>query len=169
MNTSSNTPENIPEAEPATVPETVAATAAASGPSPRALIKEFQEKFLAFREYMPLTIGIDKQLFALYPELSRKSLRVALGIHTNSLRYLKIMEKAKNRFDLEGKEAEEVTAEHRAHATTVLRERAKKVADQRKAQRAIEEAALAAKAAEETARQTAEKLQQLASKFARKS
>lgn len=136
--------------------------------SARALIKEFQEKFVAFREYMPLTIGIDKQLFALYPDLSRKSLRVALGIHTNSLRYLKIMEKAKNRFDLEGKEAEEVTAEHRAHATTVLRERAKKVAEQRKAQRAVEEAALAAKAAEETARQTAEKLQQLATKFARK-
>ena len=136
--------------------------------SARALIKEFQEKFVAFREFMPLTIGIDKQLFALYPDLSRKSLRVALGIHTNSLRYLKTMEKAKNRFDLEGKEAEEVTAEHRAHATTVLRERAKKVAEQRKAQRAVEEAALAAKAAEETARQTAEKLQQLATKFARK-
>jgi ProP effector len=168
MNTSSNTPENIPETAPAAVAETVVEAAAASAPSPRALIKEFQEKFVAFREYMPLTIGIDKQLFALYPQLSRKSLRVALGIHTNSLRYLKIMEKAKNRFDLQGQAAEEVTAEHRQHATTVLRERAKKVAEQRKAQRAVEEAELAAKAAEETARQTAEKLQQLASKFARK-
>jgi ProP effector len=165
MNTSSNMPDAASETTPATTPE----TAPVAGPSPRALIKEFQEKFLAFREYMPLTIGIDKHLFALYPELSRKSLRVALGIHTNSLRYLKVMEKAKNRFDLDGKEAEEVSAEHRAHATTVLRERAKKVAEQRKAQRAIEEAALAAKAAEETARQTAEKLQQLATKFARKS
>lgn len=156
MNTSSNTPNPVPS------------TATSPSQTARALLKEFQEKFPAFREYMPLTIGIDKQLFALYPELSRKSLRVALGIHTNSLRYLKAMEKAKNRFDLEGKEAEEVTAEHRAHATTVLRERAKKVAEQRKAQRAVEEAALAAKAAEETARQTAEKLQQLATKFARK-
>ena len=156
MNTSSNTPNPVPS------------TATSPSQTARALLKEFQEKFPAFREYMPLTIGIDKQLFALYPELSRKSLRVALGIHTNSLRYLKMMEKAKNRFDLEGKEVEEVTAEHRAHATTVLRERAKKVAEQRKAQRAVEEAALAAKVAEETARQTAEKLQQLATKFARK-
>lgn len=153
---------------PSTTPTPAATPTANSNQSARALLKEFQEKFVAFREYLPLTIGIDKQLFALYPELSRKSLRVALGIHTNSLRYLKAMEKAKNRFDLEGKEAEEVTAEHRAHATTVLRERAKKVADQRKAQRAIEEAALAAKVAEETARQTAEKLQQLATKFSRK-
>ncbi len=161
MNTSSTTPS--------TTPNPAASAAASPGQSARALLKEFQEKFPAFREYMPLTIGIDKQLFALYPELSRKSLRVALGIHTNSLRYLKMMEKAKNRFDLEGNAAEEVTEEHRAHASTVLRERAKKVAEQRKAQRAVEEAALAAKAAEETARQTAEKLQQLASKFARKS
>lgn len=157
MNTSSNTPN------------TTDTPAANPSQSARALIKEFQEKFPAFRECLPLTIGIDKQLFALYPELSRKSLRVALGIHTNSLRYLKVMEKAKNRFDLEGNAAEEVTEEHRAHATTVLRERAKKVAELRKAQRATEAAALAAKAAEETARQTAEKLQQLASKFARKS
>ena len=161
MNTSSPTPSSTAESTPVST----------SSPSQtaRALIKEFQEKFVAFREYMPLTIGIDKQLFALYPELSRKSLRIALGIHTNSLRYLKIMEKAKNRFDLEGKAAEEVTDEHRAHATSVLRERAKKVADQRKAERVAEQAALAAKAAEETARQTAEKLQQLATKFSRKS
>ena len=141
-------------------------------PSPsqpaRALLKDLQEKFVAFREFMPLTIGIDKQLIALYPEVSRKTLRVALGIHTNSLRYLKIMEKAKNRVDLEGNAAEEVTDVHRTHATTVLRERAKKVADQRKAQRVLEEAALAAKAAEEAARQTAEKMQQLANKFSRK-
>lgn len=152
MNTSSTNPSPAPSpSQPA-----------------RALLKEFQEKFVAFREYMPLTIGIDKQLITLYPEISRKTLRIALGIHTNSLRYLKIMEKAKNRFDLEGNAAEEVTDVHRAHATTVLRERAKKVADQRKAQRAQEEAELAAKAAEEAARQTAEKLQQLATKFSRK-
>lgn len=155
-----NTPSTSPIPSPS-------ATPSPSQPA-RALLKDLQEKFVAFREYMPLTIGIDKQLVALYPEVSRKTLRVALGIHTNSLRYLKIMEKAKNRVDLEGNAAEEVTDLHRAHATTVLRERAKKVADQRKAQRALEEAALAAKAAEETARQTAEKLQQLATKFSRK-
>lgn len=155
-----NTPSTSPIPSPS-------APSSPSQPA-RALLKDLQEKFVAFREYMPLTIGIDKQLVALYPEVSRKTLRVALGIHTNSLRYLKIMEKAKNRVDLEGNAAEEVTDLHRAHATTVLRERAKKVADQRKAQRVLEEAALAAKAAEETARQTAEKLQQLATKFSRK-
>ncbi|AZP13222.1 ProQ/FINO family protein [Undibacterium parvum] len=137
--------------------------------TPRALLKELQEKFVAFREYMPLTIGIDKQLIALYPELSRKLLRATLGIHTNSLRYLKIMEKATHRFDLQGVAAEEVTDVHRTHATTVLRERAKKVAEQRKAERAAEEAARLAKVAEAAAQQHTEKLNQLASKFSRNS
>ena len=162
MTTPSSTPSPIPSPSPSSN------ASASPGQPARALLKDLQEKFVAFREFMPLAIGIDKQLFALYPDVSRKTLRVALGIHTNSLRYLKIMEKAKNRVDLEGNAAEEVTDVHRAHATTVLRERAKKVADQRKAQRAIEEAAQAEKAAEAAARQTAEKLQQLATKFSRK-
>lgn len=139
-------------------------------PSPiqpaRTLLKDFQEKFVAFRDYMPLAIGIDKQLIALHPELSRKTLRIALGIHTNSLRYLKAMEKAKTRFDLDGNTADEVTELHRTHATTILRERFKKVAEQRKAQRASEEAA---RAAEVAARQHAEKLNQLTAKFSRHS
>lgn len=139
-------------------------------PSPiqpaRTLLKDFQEKFVAFRDYMPLAIGVDKQLIALYPEISRKTLRVALGMHTNSLRYLKGMEKAKTRFDLDGKPADEVTELHRNHASTILRERFKKVAEQRKAQRAVEDAARAAEAA---ARQHAEKLNQLTAKFARNS
>lgn len=137
-------------------------------PSPiqpaRALLKDFQEKFVAFRDYMPLAIGVDKQLIALYPEISRKTLRVALGMHTNSLRYLKGMEKAKTRFDLDGKPADEVTELHRTHASNILRERFKKVAEQRKAQRAAEDAARAAEAA---ARQHAEKLNQLTAKFSR--
>lgn len=170
MTTPSSTPSPIPSPIPS--PSSSSNASASPGQPARALLKDLQEKFVAFREFMPLAIGIDKQLFALYPDVSRKTLRVALGIHTNSLRYLKIMEKAKNRVDLEGNAAEEVTDVHRAHATTVLRERAKKVADQRKAQRAIEEAAQAEKAAEAAAeaaaRQTAEKLQQLATKFSRK-
>ena len=132
----------------------------------RALLKDFQEKFAVFRDHLPLAIGVDKQLIALYPELSRKTLRMALGMHTNSLRYLKAMEKAKTRFDLDGNAADEVTDLHRSHASTVLRERFKKVAEERKAQRAAEEAARAAEAA---ARQHAEKLNQLTAKFSRNS
>lgn len=124
----------------------------------RALLKRLQTQFPAFRDCLPLAIGIDKQLHTELHDVSRKVLRIALGIHTNSLRYLRVMEKATHRFDLHGKQGEEVTDTHRKHASDILRERFKKDADQRKAQ----------KAAAEAARIHAEKLAQLSEKFSRK-
>jgi ProP effector len=145
-------------------------------PSPvqlaRTLLKQFQEEFAVFREYQPLAIGIDKQLAARLPELNRKVLRIALGIHTNSLRYLKGMEKATVRFDLDGNQAAEVTEEHRAHATQLLRERLKKEAERRKVQRDAEQAQRKAeqaqREAEQAERQRTEKLNQLTAKFSRR-
>lgn len=139
-----------------------------TAPSPaqtaRALIKELQEKFAVFRDCQPLAIGIDKQLLARLPELERKVLRTALGIHTNSLRYLKVMEKATTRFDLDGNAAAEVTETHRAHAAETMRERFKKDAEKRKALRDAEQAARKEAEAE---RLRTEKLGQLLAKFSR--
>lgn len=123
----------------------------------RVLLKELQKQFAVLGNCLPLAIGIDKQLFARLPEIDRKVLRNALGIHTNSLRYLKNMEKASVRFDLDGNNADEVTDTHRTHASKILRDRFKKEAERRKAQRE----------AEESARLHAEKLNQLAAKFSR--
>ncbi len=145
-------------------PLPASAPAPASAPSPiqsaRALLKELQEQYVVFRECRPLAIGVDKQLLAARPELERKVLRLALRTHTASVRYLKAMEKATQRFDLEGNPAAEVSDEHRAHATEQLRERFRKDAEQRRAKEA------AAKAAEAEQRR-AEKLTQLAAKFAK--
>ena len=125
--------------------------------TPRSLLKKLQADFAVFRDSQPLAIGIDKQLLARMPEIQRKILRVALGIHTNSMRYLKVMEKATVRFDLDGNSIDEVTDEHRKHASETIRERLKKEAEKRKAERAAE-------AAE---RQRTEKLGQLLEKFGR--
>jgi ProP effector len=141
---------------------TASAPAANQGETPaqlaRALLKQLQTRFPAFRDCQPLAIGIDKQLIAELPDVSRKVLRIALGIHTNSLRYLRAMEKATHRFDLAGQQTDEVTDLHRSHASEILRERFKKDADQRKAQ----------KAAADAARIHAAKLAQLSEKFSRK-
>jgi len=157
MNTSSPTPE------------TVVDPAAAPSPSPvqaaRALLKDFQDKFPVFRECKPLAIGIDKQIIARLPEVDRKTLRTALRFHTHSMRYLKAMEKATVRFDLDGNPGDEVTEAHRNHASEAVRERIKKDADQRKAQRQAEEAA---RQAEEAERRRTEKLSQLTAKFNRR-
>ena len=124
----------------------------------RNLLKSLQDKFQVFRDYMPLAIGIDKQLLAQEADLNRKILRLALGMHTNSFRYLKSMESAKQRFNLDGSDAGEVPEEHRKHASEILRERFKKEVARRKAQ----------KEAEAQERQRAEKLNQLMQKFGKK-
>jgi len=154
MNTSTT---SQPEANE---PAAAAAAPAPAAQTPRALLKHLQTQFPAFRDFLPLSIGIDKQILAVMPELDRKTMRTALGIHTGSLRYLKVMEKAKVRHDLDGKPGAEVTDTHRAHASQVLQERFKKEAERKKAERE-------AKAAEEAARVRAEKLNQLAAKFSR--
>jgi ProP effector len=172
MSMTSSTPD-----QQATTPDTQADAAAASAPAPeavtaapaaapagltaRALLKQFQEQFPPFRDCLPLSIGIDKQILARLPDLDRKLMRTALGIHTGSLRYLRVMEKAKVRYDLDGKAGAEVTATHREHATQVLQQRFKKEADRKKAER---EAA----AAEEANRLRLEKLNLLTAKFSRK-
>jgi ProP effector len=140
--------------------ETGAAAPATPALTPRSLLKQLQSEFPAFRDFLPLAIGIDKQILARMPELDRKTMRTALGIHTGSLRYLKAMEKAKVRYDLDGTAGAEVTDTHRAHAKEVLQERFKKEAERKKAER---EAA----AAEEAARVRAEKLSLLTAKYAR--
>jgi len=151
------------EAQPAG--EVAAATAqpakaGGAGLSPRALLKQLQQDFPAFRDCLPLSIGIDKQLLARMPGLDRKVMRAALGIHTGSMRYLRAMEKAKVRFDLDGTAGAEVPEAHRLHAKEQLQQRFKKEAERKKAER---EAAQE----EENNRKRQEKLQALASKFSK--
>jgi ProP effector len=167
MNPSSPVVEDV-VATPATevvdapVVEEVAA-ALASAPvamSARSLLKQLQQQFPAFRNCLPLAIGIDKQLLARVPDLDRKTMRAALGIHTGSLRYLRAMEKATVRYDLDGAAGAAVTDTHRQHAKEVLQQRFKKEAERKKAERDAEQA-------EEANRLRQEKLLQLASKFSR--
>jgi ProP effector len=186
MNTISSAAESVdattpspetPATEATSIPETVSTsasesaadmpaapaqgdTAAAAPQSARALLKQLQQQFPAFRDCLPLAIGIDKQLLSRIPGLDRKTMRAALGIHTGSMRYLRSMEKATVRYDLDGVAGAEVTDTHRLHAKEQLQLRFKKEAERKKAEKA-------AAAEAEAARLRQEKLQQLASKFSR--
>lgn len=169
MNTTSSVVESAdvtattPDHSPAEAAQATPATPGATGTQPlsaRALLKQLQQDFPAFRNCLPLAIGIDKQLLARMPGLDRKTMRAALGIHTGSLRYLRAMEKATVRYDLDGNAGAEVTDTHRQHAKEQLQQRFKKEAERKKAERD-------AAAAEEAARVRQQKLEQLASKFSR--
>jgi ProP effector len=146
-------------------PEPVATEAANQPAAPaqtaRTLLKQLQQQFPPFRDCLPLSIGIDKQIMAQMPGIDKKLMRAALGIHTGSQRYLRAMEKATVRYDLDGTAGAEVTDVHRKHAKEVLKERLKKEADRKKAER---EAAAEA----EASRQRQEKLNLLAAKFSKK-
>jgi len=131
----------------------------------RALLKDLHARFDVFRNHSPLAIGIDKQVLTLLPELEKKALRLAMRSHTISTRYLKEMEKAVVRLNLDATPAGEVTDENRTHAAELLRERFKKQGEQRKA---AEEASKAAEAAAKAEQRRVEKLSQLADKFSRK-
>ena len=73
----------------------------------RVLLKDLQTRFDVFRNFSPLAIGIDKQVFAQLPEVSKKALRLAMRSHTISTRYLKEMEKGTVRLNLDGTPAGE--------------------------------------------------------------
>lgn len=140
------------------VPEGVSASTAAAGKAARQLLRELEGQFPVFRDALPLAIGIDKQLLARRPEIERKILRIALRLHTQSVRYLKGVEKAATRFDLDGQPGDALDDAHRAHAAERLRERFRQNAAQQKARREAE-------AAEQRRN---DKLQQLAAKFSRR-
>lgn len=149
---------NAPETQTESTPANPSSSKSDAVQAARTLLKDLESRFVVFREISPLAIGIDKQIIAALPEVEKKYLRIALRNHTISTRYLKAMEKATVRRNLDGSEADAVTDEMRLHASTLLRERFKKNAEQK---RAIEEAAKAEKI-------RAEKLSQLTEKFGRK-
>ena len=68
-----NATQATPEATPGNgAPQAAAAGADAASQSPRALLKQLQQQFKAFRDCLPLAIGIDKQVLSRLPNLNRK-------------------------------------------------------------------------------------------------
>lgn len=135
---------------------------AAKSPARNALLETIRENFAVFREARPLALGIHKAIIERMPGLDTAQLRLAMRIHTASTRYLKALLATRERFDLDGNPAGEVTEEQRAVASTALRERFKKSADRRKAE---EQALKEAKREQEAQQKRQEKLAQLAARF----
>ena len=132
--------------------------------SPRrnALLETLNASYAVFRDCKPLALGIHKTIKERMPELDVAQLRSAMKIHTASTRYLKAQVVGKERFDLDGNPAGEVTEEQREVASTTLRERFKKAAERRKADEAAQKEA---QKEQEALQKRQEKLAQLAERF----
>ena len=107
--------------------------------------------FPVFRNGQPLAIGIHKAIKARLPNIGEGSLRMALKGYTASTKYLKVIANGKQRFDLDGNPAGEVTPEQRQQALETIKERFRKAAERKKD--------------EQEAKERQEKLQKLAEKF----
>jgi ProP effector len=67
--------------------------------------------------FRPLKRGIFQDLLAAHPEVfERDALKVALGIHTRSTRYLQSVAAGEKRHDLSGQPVEDMAPEHVHHA-----------------------------------------------------
>ncbi len=67
--------------------------------------------------FLPLKLGVFQDLLALHPdEFKREDLKVALGLHARSTRYLEAVAAGEKRCDLNGVPVEDVAPEHVHHA-----------------------------------------------------
>jgi len=92
------------------------------GPAPRAphpLLDKLAELYpqLFGAQFRPLKIGVFQDLVARHPQdLPKDELKVALGLHTRSTRYLESVASGQARHDLEGAATEPLAPEHVHHA-----------------------------------------------------
>lgn len=67
--------------------------------------------------FLPLKLGVYQELLALHPdEFKKEDLKVAMGVHARSTRYLESVAAGHKRHDLNGNPVEDVAPEHVHHA-----------------------------------------------------
>lgn len=97
--------------------------------------------------FLPLKIGVFEELVAAHPEaLPAAELKVALGLHTRSTRYIESVASGLARHDLQARPVEPVAPEHVHHAILELYKRRSGKAPQQARQHAIEQLAAAIEA-----------------------
>lgn len=90
--------------------------------APRAVHPVLQQLFELYPKmfgahFLPLKLGVFQDLLALHPELfKRDELKVALGLHARSTRYLESVASGLQRHDLSGEPVQTVAPEHVHHA-----------------------------------------------------
>ena len=97
--------------------------------------------------FLPLKIGVFQDLVAAHPEaLPAADLKVALGLHTRSTRYVEAVASGLPRHDLQGRPVEPVAPEHVHHAILELYRRRSGKAPEQARQRAVAQLAAAIEA-----------------------
>ena len=97
--------------------------------------------------FLPLKLGVFQDLVAAHPEaLPAAELKVALGLHTRSTRYIEAVASGLPRHDLQAKPVEPVAPEHVHHAILELYKRRSGKAPEQAREKAVEQLAAAVEA-----------------------
>jgi sRNA-binding protein len=97
--------------------------------------------------FLPLKVGIYQDLLAAQPQaLPAAELKVALGLHTRSTRYIEAVASGLARHDLDAKPVEPVAPEHVHHAILELYKRRSSKAPEQARQLAVAQLAAAVEA-----------------------
>ena len=111
MMTAPDETANAPQTPVAAAPATRVPASRAAQPVLEKLFELYPHLFGA--EFWPLKLGIFQELLALHPDqFERASLKLALGVHTRSTRYLQCVAAGKPRHDLQGVAVGPVAPEH---------------------------------------------------------
>ena len=135
-----------------TVPPPPARGQAAARKAPRPvhpLLHKLYELYprLFGARFLPLKIGVFEELVAAHPDvLPAAELKVALGLHTRSTRYIEAVASGLARHDLQGKPVEPVAPEHVHHAILELYRRRSGKAPAQARERAVAQLAAAMEA-----------------------
>lgn len=97
--------------------------------------------------FLPLKLGVFEELRAAHPDaLPAAELKVALGLHTRSTRYIEAVASGVPRHDLQARPVEPVAPEHVHHAILELYKRRSGKAPERAREQAVEQLAAAVEA-----------------------
>lgn len=138
--------------EDSTVPAQAPRTRAAARKAPRPVHPLLHKLFELYprlfgARFLPLKIGVFEDLVTAHPQaLPAADLKVALGLHTRSTRYIEAVASGLPRHDLQGQPVEPVAPEHVHHAILELYKRRSGKAPEQARERAVVQLAAAIEA-----------------------
>jgi ProP effector len=143
-----NTTTTPDSTDPARAPRGQAAARKAPRPVHPLLQKLFELYPRLFgARFLPLKLGVFEDLVAAHPQaLPAAELKVALGLHTRSTRYIEAVASGLARHDLQARPVAPVAPEHVHHAILELYKRRSPKAPERARQQAVEQLAAAIEA-----------------------
>jgi len=105
-----------------------------SSPPRDPVLARLAATYPVFRVIQPLAIGIHKAIIAAHPDIDKAALRQTLQRHTASTRYLKAVAAGGSRFGVDGVPTGDITPEQQKQANQDLKDRFRKLAEQRREQ-----------------------------------